>query len=261
MNKILVTGSNGFIGSHLVPFLKENKFAVTRFDIKDGHDIFSPEFESFVKHTDIVVHLAAKTVVDKSFKNPSEYFRVNTLGTARVLEMCQKYKRKLIYASSAAVFDPQSSPYAESKFHAENLVKLYQNILKVVILRFENIYGKGMQKGTLFYNFLHEPKLTVHEDGLQERDFINISDVVSIIKESFKDIWNSKEVEVGTSNNISVLEIAEIFNEITGKKIVFDKKKNGGVGESYADIEVLEKLYKKKMKTNLKEDIKKLCQN
>ena len=93
---------------------------------------------------DIGFHLAAMARVQPSFENPSEYFRVNTYGTTKVMEWAKKNNVKVVYAgSSSKHFDPSDSPYAMYKFLGEEVCKLYKKTydVKVEIARFYNVYG------------------------------------------------------------------------------------------------------------------------
>ena len=92
---ILLTGSDGFIGSHLFYHLKE-EHNVIGFDIKHGHDILKTEFP---KDIDLVIHLAGLSGVRDSLERPTEYWKTNVIGSQRLFE---HYKdTRIIYASSS----------------------------------------------------------------------------------------------------------------------------------------------------------------
>lgn len=166
MNKFLVTGGAGFIGSHLVKRLLDDKNEVIVID--DFNDYYSPEIkknnikdflhnknfklfktdirdnlENVFKNNKIemVIHLAARAGVRPSLKDPVLYNSVNVLGTTNLLECCKKYNiNKFLFASSSSVYglnsklpfneeDPLEkpiSPYAVSKIAGENLCKVYK---------------------------------------------------------------------------------------------------------------------------------------
>lgn len=253
MKKILVTGIKGFIGSNL---LKEG---VWGWDLIDGQDIFSAQFEGMVSQVDAVIHLAALTNVNESFKNPEDFFRVNVLGTARVLELCMKYDKKLVFPSSAAVYHRELSPYAENKAMAEDLVSNYQ---KATILRFFNVYGKGMNQnsGSIIYNFLTQDNIVIYGDGEQTRDFINVEDIADIVMSAVDDSWNGYSLDVGSGEAYSVNYIAGLIAFNQNKTISYEEPKRE-IKWSKADLTILKKLYKKPLKTNLSKDLKELAEH
>ena len=84
----LITGSAGYIGTHLRKLLP----AWESCDLKYGKDYQHISGREF----DVVIHLAALTNVNQSFKNPGEVFYTNVIGTARVVELCIKYNKILL---------------------------------------------------------------------------------------------------------------------------------------------------------------------
>ncbi len=156
--KYLVTGASGFIGSYLVEFLLQKGDSVCACDQR-----FEPRFSNlignlvvykgdiqksdYVKNVvldykpDIIIHLAAQSFPNVSWKDPAHTFQVNTIGTINILEAIHKAKLKprIILVSSSGVYaftsgpepikedyplDP-SSPYGVSKLFQEQLAKLY----------------------------------------------------------------------------------------------------------------------------------------
>jgi len=190
--KILVTGSGGFIGSHLCEALIEQGHEVEGWDrktieegayqlatinrtidVRDLHEDFSHEFPEF----DIVFHLAAFTSVPESMKHPQEYITNNILGTMNVLDIV-KWKR-FVFVSSCAAQDC-ASVYAITKRAGELLVSLYDNTIS---LRYYNIIGERQTNESnaipAFTNAMlsgAEPNL--YSSGEQERDYVYVKDCV-----------------------------------------------------------------------------------
>lgn len=252
--KTLITGNLGFIGSNL-------NLEADIWDIKKGKDIFADTFDKAVKKADVVIHLAAETSVNGSFKNPAQHYITNTMGTARVAYLCQKYHKKLIFPSTGAVYYPELSPYAKSKYLAEEIVKGIMGTTPVVVLRLFNVFGKGMNpnSGSIMYNFLTEKDIVVYGSGEQTRDFVHVTDVANIIKASLSPRWNNKIVEVGTGQEYTINYVAELFAYYRDKKVFYHDAPKREIKWSIANTQMLKSLYKKKLTTDLEKNIKELC--
>lgn len=257
--KILVTGSAGFVGSNLLPLLKQNH-EVQEWDLKQGKDIFGKDIEDCLKDVDVVIHLAALTSVTASFDEPEEFYRTNVLGTARILELCLKHKVKLIYPSSAAVYHRELSPYAESKALAEDLVQKFIGS-PAVILRFFNIYGEGMnaESGSIMYRFMNDDPITIFGDGEQTRDYINVYDLIHVIEASIGPEWDGEVVDVGTGEYYSANYIAGLFAHHRGVKVEYLPPKRE-IKWSVANPAKLLALYGDRLTTKLDKDIEDLLQ-
>jgi UDP-glucose 4-epimerase len=143
----VVTGSAGFIGSHLVKALIEAGAEVFGFDTVTGEDIrrpilFSPAF----LHADYVFHQAALHW-RKCQEDPRLCFDVMVQGTFNVLEAASHYGVKhVVMASSAKVYGPPTF-YSQAKLAGENLAKAFD--VPVTILRYFNVYGPGQKEGVM----------------------------------------------------------------------------------------------------------------
>lgn len=259
---ITVTGACGFIGSNLCGYLaQELNTSISTYDTSFRHNIFNDDFEKHVQEHDIIIHLAAKTSVEGSFKSPDEHFYNNTLGTARVVQLCAKYGKRLIYPSTAAVYHKELSPYAKSKAMAEDIVKSMMPKVKTTILRFYNVYGPYMNpnSGSIMYNFQTAKNLVVFGDGEQTRDFVSVKDVCGIIKDIIKHPkrWEDQIVDVGTGEAYSINYVAGLFSYFRNLPIIY-KPLRREIKWSIADPSHLKKLYKKKLITDLEKEIKEL---
>ena len=72
--KIAITGSSGFVGSHLVKKLKKSGSDVIALDIKNGIDITDWSQIQYIEKCDVLFHLAAKIYVPDSYKNPRIFY-------------------------------------------------------------------------------------------------------------------------------------------------------------------------------------------
>jgi len=176
--KVLVTGSEGFIGSHLTELLVEKGFEVKAFvrynfkndwgwleesKYKNDIEIYTGDVRDFdsvydaMKDVDVVFHLAALIGIPYSYISPLAYIKTNTEGTYNVLESGRKLNLKRIIITSTSEiygtaqyvpidekhpYNPQS-PYAASKAAADHLALSYYRSFgtPVTIIRPFNTYG------------------------------------------------------------------------------------------------------------------------
>ncbi len=252
MNSVLVTGGCGFIGYALTQRLLLEGYTVDVIDnlsigkeAKDISELGANFLGGDVRAMDnipdkpykCIFHLAALSRIQPSFKSPSWTFSVNVGGTRKVVEYALRNGSKLIYSgSSSKHHNPELSPYAMSKYIGEEWIKLYKTVynLNAEIVRFYNVYGPGelvdshmaavigMWRSRIKKNL----PLIIHGDGEQRRDFTHIDDIVDgIIKiaesnEKHEDAW-----ELGTGNNYSLNEVADMFGNVK-KEYVPDVKGN-----------------------------------
>jgi len=176
--RALVSGGNGFIGSHLVEALKKKGYSVTCLIRKTsnlnwlkGLDLEfvygdCTEKESLYKAiegVDYVYHLAGVVrAVD-----PETYYRVNFLGTKNLLEVCDEINRnikKFVYLSTQSAAGPTNSKvegdcnpitdYGKSKLKGEIVVHSYSDRLPVLIIRAPVIYGPRDKDIYTYFKFL-----------------------------------------------------------------------------------------------------------
>lgn len=235
--KILVTGGAGFIGTNLIKQLVKDNYEVhsldnydsgTRENEVDGCNYHTGDIQEVYlmdKDFDIVFHLAALSRIQPSFEQPYETYRVNTEGTARVLEWARNNNVKVIYAgSSSRHHNPYQSPYATCKYLGEELCKMYKSTfnMDVHIARLYNVYGPheivdgdwaaviGIWRRQVRDN---EP-LKIIGNGKQRRDFTHVNDIVDgLIRIMFTDKEPKDAWELGTGVNYSINELYYMFKE------------------------------------------------
>jgi len=237
MLSILITGGAGFIGSALIKKLsKEGHRVVSLDDYSIGTDSNHVEGVKYIKadielikemknQYDIIFHLAALSRIQPSYNNPSETFRVNSIGTQAVCEFARLNDSKIIYSGSSSKWhDPYKSPYAGFKHIGEQICKTYKYSFdtNIEIVRSYNVYGPGeITNGDWaavigkWRGYVEQGSpLPIVGDGKQRRDFTYIEDIVdglyriAMSNESHDDAW-----ELGTGKNYSILEVYNMFKE------------------------------------------------
>ena len=258
---ILISGGAGFIGSHLVRLLLDRKHTIVVLDnLSTGasehlmgldvafwkQDICKSDivqqivFEKF----DVIVHLAAQTMVDSSIKDPVFDASENVMGTLNVLEAARQCDARVIFASTAAAYgdvveddlpvleshelSPQSF-YGLTKVGVEKYLALYHRHygLDYVVCRFANVYGERQgDKGeggviSIFAKRIAAGKdITIYGDGTQTRDFVYAGDIArgickAMTTENVNTVYN-----LSTQTETSLLDLVKIMGKVSGCDIV-----------------------------------------
>ena len=169
--KVAITGSRGFIGSHLKTRLENDGHEVVEWDLRQDPPQCIKDFDP--KDCNYVIHLAAYADVRKSLQEPDLYWKNNVENTTRIQKICHYNNIPLLYASSSCIHNWWLSPYGTSKKVNEETAHHKQ-----VGLRFTTVYGDGARESMLIGKLIDGSigYLTRHI-----RDFVHVSDVVNAI--------------------------------------------------------------------------------
>lgn len=204
--KILLTGHRGFIGSALLKRLKKNH-QVIGIDLVDGwdrdklnqtQDLLTCDFK---EEFDLIIHLAGKSGVRESFKDPAGYWNNNVEASRRLFDRYPS--TRILYASSSSAYEPDLNPYAASKFIMEELAGRYPNTLG---MRFHTVYSDNCPRKNMFFYKLRHNKLeyvTRHY-----RDFIHLEDVLDAIEILIDKDYVKGVVDIGTGHPIRIQDLA-----------------------------------------------------
>lgn len=221
--RVLVTGSRGFIGSHLVERLRELGWSVVEVDLKIGSNVL--DFKS-QERFDVVFHLAGLISVPESMEKPVDYLVNNVVGTKRLLENVS-FDRFVFASSSSAGFE--STVYGLSKLFGEWLMPSTS-----VCLRFTNVFGEGQVDGHVFPGMLKRilggESPIIFGDGSQRRDYVYVKDLVEELI-LFADNSVCGVFDVGYGRNYSTLEICNLLLRECGSDLepVFVSERRGDV--------------------------------
>ena len=175
MEKVIVTGSDGFIGRVLAERLMELGYEVIGIDRKSGHDI--REVSGLLRAGGIkyVFHLAAQTSVFNS--DHQKIFDDNLDAFYYVCDHCKMYGVKMVYASSSTA-EPcnTTSMYGLSKNFAEKYAYIYNR--EATGVRLHNVYGANPRQGTLLHTLISHECVTLYNNGANIRCFTFIDDIV-----------------------------------------------------------------------------------
>lgn len=225
-SRVAVTGSSGFVGSHLVRKIKKLGAELLEIDKTNGSDILEWSNISGYPEFEVLVHLAGKTFVPDSYVTPREFLSNNIIGTINALELCRTRNARMIYASSYVYGHPLSlpinenhpmaayNPYSEGKIIGERLCESYHRDfgLRVIVLRFFNIYGVGQRGDFLIPSIIEQSKMgqVKLKNETPKRDFVYIEDAVEAYVKAMEYSRTPFEVfNIGGGESYSVREIAE----------------------------------------------------
>ena len=279
--RYLVTGGAGFIGSNTVDELvRRGHGVVVLDDLSSGKEDNLAEVRSkitFMKgsitdieavqkamvQADYVIHLAARTSVPRSVKDPVDTNRINVDGTLNVLVAARdnKVKRVVFAASSSAYGDtptlPKSedmqpvpiSPYGVTKYVGELYAQTFGRCygLENVCLRYFNIFGPRQDPDSPYSGvlsrfstaFLDSTPPVVFGDGEQTRDFPYVENAVQAnILACEAPSATGRTFNIGTGHAVSLNQVLQMLQKASGKTLEtkYEPAREGDIRDSLADI-------------------------
>ena len=228
--RLLVTGSRGFIGRHVMAVGREAGYEM----LESGRDsdwFRSRDCMQVLADVNAVIHLAGRYPV-RGEPAPSlwEAFDANAVSTAILLDACARSGlTRVVLASSANVYcpcdtsqqsekdpTPATSPYAASKLCAEALVRSHGG----VVLRVFNVYGPGQERSSVFVDIarqvLRSESVRIIDDR-PVRDFVFVTDVArALITAASRAVAEGSVFNVGTGRGTSIGELARHIVKVCG---------------------------------------------
>ncbi|MBU2052000.1 NAD-dependent epimerase/dehydratase family protein [Patescibacteria group bacterium] len=278
---ILVTGGNGFIGSHLVKRLKSlgHKVSVVDTVARNGAykiDICRPELTKLMLKLkpQVVYHLAADNRVTSSARDT---LQSNVIGTFNVLEASRLVGvKQFIFTSSAAVYGESKqlpikeswptkpiSAYGLSKLTDELYCRLFEEHFPSTIFRFANVYGPGQNSSSeggvvaiFIRRILDNQPVVVYGSGRQTRDFVYVSDVVDALAAALK-LKEPATLNIGSNQPTSVIHLIKLIEKLTGRsaKIKYRPKRPVEIEKSLFSFDQARVKLKWRPRTSLKEGL------
>lgn len=202
----LITGSSGFIGSHLKKLFP----SAYECDLKQGRDYVEIRPDDY----DVIIHCAALVSVPESIKVPYRYFIENEYKLQYLLN--KGFKGKFVFLSTCALYGENknaredhanilncSNPYSYSKFIGEQIVRLHCK--EPLILRLGNVIGQGQDErgeANCMTHFSKDIPIVVY-GGDQTRDFVEVETVCNAIKNGIeKNITGTFNIGSGVATKV-----------------------------------------------------------
>ena len=213
MKKVLVTGSSGFIGSHLKEALVARGYKVKPFDFVEGQDIRDFKMiKKAVKDVNVVFNLAGLLGTAELIESQvAQAVEVNVIGSVNVLEAARQYGVDVVQISKPNLW---LNTYSITKKAAEDFVKMYfkEHEVKTWIVKWFNIFGPRQHYGlpqklaaTAIVKALKNEPIPVFGNGGQTADHFYVVDAVN----AAIDIYECPKViglpvEVGSGKEMTV---------------------------------------------------------
>jgi UDP-glucose 4-epimerase len=236
--KVLVTGSSGFIGSHLADALEESGYQVILFDSTPSNyktktqkefigNILKPnDIERAMKGCDVVYHFAAQADIDRSGLDPTETIKNNIIGTQNILEAARQHNiARVLFASTIYVYSELGSFYRVSKQACEKIIEEYQKEfnLNYTILRFGSLYGPRANEFNGIRSFLTQAlknkKIIRRGDGEELREYIHVKDAARLSVLVLNEKYNNKHLIITGNQQIKVKDLLTMIHEIFNSEI------------------------------------------
>ena len=230
--KILVTGSDGFLGKVLCQQLIKATHEVIRYDISMGKDILNREqLAQEMATCNVCIHLAAVADLYIAEHQPELARNLNINATKSLLEIAEELNVRVLFASTVCAYgnngvavSVEQSPlaptevYAESKAEAERL--FYDKLDRHAILRLATFYGPNMRTSlatSIFINAIkNDEQIRIHGTGLQTRCYTHVDDIASgiiaVLDSGHNGIYN-----ISSDEEINVIDLIELISELMGK--------------------------------------------
>ena len=254
-NKCLVFGANGYIGRHLVKFLKEGGLSVKATDIQDRFvsadvDYFKTDITDVLNlkgidwDIDYVFMFAGITGTTRSFENYNKYIKINEVGLLNVLNEIQKsdFRPRIVFPSTRLVYKGSRTPlreedpketktiYAVNKIACENILKAYSGSFNIpytiyrICVPYDDHFEAEYSYGTIGF-FLNQAKnkgtINLFGDGSLRRTFTSIEDVCMQIINTCQNEKSVNQVYNIMGEEFSLKEIATLIADKYKSNITF----------------------------------------
>ncbi len=249
MDKVVVTGGAGFMGSHTADELTRRGYHVLVFDQTESPwlhsdqemmigDVLDPKSLAMaMKGARYVYHFAGIADIEESRSRPVETMNLNVMGASLVVEAArQSGVERVIFASTMYVYSPFGSFYRASKQAAETIIEAYQQeyALDYTFLRYGSLYGPRAQDWNGLRKYVQQVveggQITYAGTGEEKREYIHVYDAARLSVDVLDEKHRNRAITVTGSQILSSKEMMDLIFEIAGKKsdiVLTDTERKG----------------------------------
>jgi nucleoside-diphosphate-sugar epimerase len=257
LKKILIIGSDGYIGSLLINYLKNKKFNITTLDTGYFRDGFIDEATNSKINIDVrkydlsnlkkfnsVIFLAANQNDPGGKINSKKFYDISRKFTLKVARKCKEYNVKFVFPSSCSVYGYGKKKFNEKTktnpltLYSKNKIEIERGLSKIagknfspVALRFSTIFGFSSRiRFDLVINMfcLHaitSKKIYLNSNGLSWRPHLSVEDACKAIYLVLNKTFNNGQLNVfnvgHNSQNMQIIKVAKMIASMTNSKLVF----------------------------------------
>lgn len=237
LEKVVVIGGSGFIGSHVADELSNSGYDVTIFDNKPSPwlrncqkiilgDMLDPlQVSRVIKDAQYVYHFAGISDIEESKNRPVDTIYSNIMGTTNVIQAAVESRvERFVFASTMYVYSPYGSFYRASKQAAETIIETYsENFgLNYTFLRYGSLYGPRAQEWNGIRRYvsqvIKEGKLKYNGTGKERREYIHVSDAARLSIDILDDEYKNQAVTLTGLQILNSEELIDMIFEIVGTK-------------------------------------------
>ena len=245
MDKVVVIGGSGFMGSHTADELSNRGFDVTIFDksispwLKENQNMIEGDMldidqvSKAIKEAKFVYHFGGVADIGDAKKIPFETINHNVISAAVVMEAAAKEGvKRIIYASTMYVYSPYGSFYRASKQAAETIIEAYteEYSLEHTLLRYGSLYGPRAQEWNGLKRYvdqvIRDGKLNYSGTGSERREYIHVKDAARLSVDILDERHKNQAITVTGSQVLNSNELIDMIFEIAGvkKEVIINNK-------------------------------------
>lgn len=268
--RVLVTGSSGFLGTHVAKAFLEDGADVSAYDLRttdvagikavQGDLLDKSALESAAGGHDVICHIGAIGDVYLAADQPDLAASVNVTGSANVGLVAEAVGCRVLYASTWEVygepdFEPVDEshpcrpdhPYNISKLAGEQMLLAADHLrgVPVTALRLGTAYGLGMRPNSVFEIFIRKAQagepLTIQGDGNQGRQFTHSADIASAFVKAAHADTHGHAMNIVSPKVVTIKELAEAVIDRYPTEVTFGDPRPGDVAPSMVSADLAKK--------------------